>query len=45
MPNSFNNHVFFKNLYITSFVFNPNPVPCACTKFDVQYIDKDQQTS
>ena len=37
--NTFSCHTFVKELNITSFVENPNNVPCACSSFDPKYID------
>ena len=42
-PNIFNYHVFIKDLNITSFAENYNTVPCACSKFDPSYIDRNHQ--
>ena len=39
--NIFNYHGFVKDMNITSFVENPNIVPCAYSKFDPKYIGKN----
>ena len=40
--NIFNYHAFFKDLSVTSFVENPNTVPCAYSNFDPKYINKQK---
>ena len=41
----FDYHAFVNDLIITSFMENPNTVTCPCNNFDLEYIDKNHQST